>query len=185
MHKIIPDSKVHGPNMGPIWGRQDLGGPHVGPTNFVIWGNSGVTWATRRFKSPSNQASTNDNITAPHYCPFVRESTIDRWIPLSRKGHWRIRCLYVMRSSCKKVIKPGQVSSIDFIYDMAAFFIFATTWKWWLSASLWYLHCCFSIFTQGLGLTQFLVWPKAWPCRYRWLKGGWMVTQRSDITLGI
>ena len=24
-----PDSKVHGTNMGPIWGRQDPGGPHV------------------------------------------------------------------------------------------------------------------------------------------------------------
>ena len=23
-----PDSKVHGTNMGPIWGRQDPGGPH-------------------------------------------------------------------------------------------------------------------------------------------------------------
>ena len=32
-----PDSKVHGANMGPIWGRQDPGGPHVGPMNFVIW----------------------------------------------------------------------------------------------------------------------------------------------------
>ena len=31
-----PDSKVHGANMGPIWGRQDPGGPHVGPMNFVI-----------------------------------------------------------------------------------------------------------------------------------------------------
>ena len=31
----IPDSKVHGANMGPIWGRQDLGGPHVGPMNFA------------------------------------------------------------------------------------------------------------------------------------------------------
>ena len=29
--------KVHGDNMGPIWGRQDPGGPHVGPMNFVIW----------------------------------------------------------------------------------------------------------------------------------------------------
>ena len=25
------DSKVHGKHMGPIWGRQDPGGPHVGP----------------------------------------------------------------------------------------------------------------------------------------------------------
>ena len=33
----IPDSKVYGANMGPIWGRQDPGGPHVGPMNFAIW----------------------------------------------------------------------------------------------------------------------------------------------------
>ena len=25
---VYPDSKVHGANMGPIWGRQDPGGPH-------------------------------------------------------------------------------------------------------------------------------------------------------------
>ena len=31
------DSKVYGANMGPIWGRQDPGGPHVGPTNLDIW----------------------------------------------------------------------------------------------------------------------------------------------------
>ena len=36
---ITPDNKVHGANMGPIWGRQDPGGPHVGPMNFVIWDN--------------------------------------------------------------------------------------------------------------------------------------------------
>ena len=28
---IYPDSKVNGANMGPIWGQQDPGGPHVGP----------------------------------------------------------------------------------------------------------------------------------------------------------
>ena len=32
-----PESKVHGANMGPIWGRQDPGGPHVGPMNFAVW----------------------------------------------------------------------------------------------------------------------------------------------------
>ena len=32
-----PDSKVHGADMGPIWGRQDPGGPHVGPMNLAIW----------------------------------------------------------------------------------------------------------------------------------------------------
>ena len=32
-----PASKVHGANTGPIWGRQDPGGPHVDPMNFAIW----------------------------------------------------------------------------------------------------------------------------------------------------
>ena len=32
-----PDSKFQGANIGPIWGRQDPGGPHVGPMNFATW----------------------------------------------------------------------------------------------------------------------------------------------------
>ena len=36
---IVPDSKVHGANMGPIWSWQDPGGPHVGLINFAIWDN--------------------------------------------------------------------------------------------------------------------------------------------------
>ena len=35
--EYIPDSKVHGANMGPVPGRQDRGGPHVGPMNFANW----------------------------------------------------------------------------------------------------------------------------------------------------
>ena len=34
---INPDSKVHGTNMGSIWGQQDPGGPNVGPMNFALW----------------------------------------------------------------------------------------------------------------------------------------------------
>ena len=33
----IPESKVHGANIGPIWSPQDPGGPHVGPMNLAIW----------------------------------------------------------------------------------------------------------------------------------------------------
>ena len=37
-HRIpYPDSKVHGGYMGFIWGRQELGGPHVGPMILVVW----------------------------------------------------------------------------------------------------------------------------------------------------
>ena len=37
VNQLYPDSKGHGANMGPIWGRQDPSGPHVGPMNFATW----------------------------------------------------------------------------------------------------------------------------------------------------
>ena len=39
-----PDSKVHGANMGPIWGRQHPGIPHIGPMKFAIWVMLSVTY---------------------------------------------------------------------------------------------------------------------------------------------
>ena len=39
-----PDSKVNGANMGPIWGQQDPGGPHVSPMNFAIWVYAPILW---------------------------------------------------------------------------------------------------------------------------------------------
>ena len=43
LRKRCPDSNVHGTSMRPIWGREDPGGPHVGPMNFAIWVNL-VLW---------------------------------------------------------------------------------------------------------------------------------------------
>ena len=39
LHALIATRKVHGASMGPTWGRQDPGGPHVGPMNLatMIW----------------------------------------------------------------------------------------------------------------------------------------------------
>ena len=34
--KNYPESEVYGAKMGPTWGRQDPGGPHVGPINLAI-----------------------------------------------------------------------------------------------------------------------------------------------------
>ena len=47
--------------MGPIWGRQDPGGPHVGPMNFAIWVDryrptSQQTWGKRAPVYLSNQS---------------------------------------------------------------------------------------------------------------------------------
>ena len=35
--EVVPDSKVHGANMGPTWVLSAPDGPHVGPMNFAIW----------------------------------------------------------------------------------------------------------------------------------------------------
>ena len=32
---IFTNSKFHEDNMGPTWGQQDPGGPHVGPVNIA------------------------------------------------------------------------------------------------------------------------------------------------------
>ena len=45
----VTDSKVHGANMEPTWGRQEPGGPHIGHMNFAIWGGLGcqaIAWTS-------------------------------------------------------------------------------------------------------------------------------------------
>ena len=45
-----PNSKVNGANMGPIWGRQDPGGLHIGIMNFAIWEYIGKqNWGSLEF----------------------------------------------------------------------------------------------------------------------------------------
>ena len=39
----IPDSKVHGANMGPTWVLLSPGGPHVGPMNLAIWDQGAIS----------------------------------------------------------------------------------------------------------------------------------------------
>ena len=49
----VNSSKVHEANIGPIWGRQDPGGPHVGPMNFAIWVDiAWNVWTTTVLPSP-------------------------------------------------------------------------------------------------------------------------------------
>ena len=50
-----PGSKVHGASMGPTWGRQDPGGPHVGPMNLAILDS--LFWISR-YLHPHNDNSS-------------------------------------------------------------------------------------------------------------------------------
>ena len=38
--QYLPDSKVHGANMGPTWVMSAPDGPHVGLINLAIWATS-------------------------------------------------------------------------------------------------------------------------------------------------
>ena len=66
----FPDSKVHGANMGPIWGRQDPGGPYVGPMNFAIWVvaslASGINLGTRSTDETMLQCNTVSHWLIPY-----------------------------------------------------------------------------------------------------------------------
>ena len=44
-----PNNKVYGAYMGPTWGRQDPGGPHVGHTSLAIWGISNSIFLMKDF----------------------------------------------------------------------------------------------------------------------------------------
>ena len=57
-----PDSKVHGANMGRIWGRQDPFGPHFGPMNFAIW-DMILTFA-KYASLPFNQSGRSPKVVA-------------------------------------------------------------------------------------------------------------------------
>ena len=68
---IHPDSKVHGANMGPIWGRQDPGGLHVGPMNFVIWAWLSFTCARQLYQFAHARIIEKYGITMPVYIIFT------------------------------------------------------------------------------------------------------------------
>ena len=67
-----PDSKVHGANMGPIWGRRDPGGPHVGPMNFAIWADLVKKINQRLAKRP---LKTNGRLVDRGLSSLVKEAT--------------------------------------------------------------------------------------------------------------
>ena len=62
-----PDSKVHGANMGPIWGRHYPGGTYVGPMDFAIWATMKIIskWPISR-KIPPLFRNDIDALTYTH-----------------------------------------------------------------------------------------------------------------------
>ena len=91
----VPDSKVHGANMGPTWGQQDPGGSHVGHMNLAIRGGMKalvLTWdffnlwlskvlaCQRCLRSIyiAEQAELSTNEKRPYILPMI-EQCLDLW----------------------------------------------------------------------------------------------------------
>ena len=81
-----PDSKVHGANMGPIWGRQEPGGPQVGPMNLsrswitltrgIMEEKCNMQWAKLYYRNVSNKIQDSHhyivNIWTFCVCSIIR-----------------------------------------------------------------------------------------------------------------
>ena len=88
-----PDSKVQGANMGPIWGRQDPGGPHVGPMDLVIC-------ALAPYTRPYETDTRYPDQTGDTYL-FVRRAGL-LWSQQDFEWRWSVplfKCLTVLEFS--------------------------------------------------------------------------------------
>ena len=101
----IPDSKVHGAIMGPIWDRQDPGGTHDGPMNFVIWDdNNSVSELTRKTRTSSKK------FIGPEYSwILIFFSPDDSWLKTRKREKQKHKC-WPSSMSPKGVTRPQWVN---------------------------------------------------------------------------
>ena len=110
--RFYPDSKVHGANMGPIWGQQDPGGPHAGPMNFAIWVDMSISgpWIPRgriqfRIAISISRSDNKCKGTRSFVHPILIREHFSMLLPLS---HWN-----------EKVVR---VTALVFTWDVEAYF---------------------------------------------------------------
>ena len=82
----FPDSKVHGANMGPIWGRQGPGGPHVGPMNLAIWVCLMGGFTTQSVSNEKLSRFTTQESVMQNFDKF----DIFRWNKWFNKNYWLV-----------------------------------------------------------------------------------------------
>ena len=117
MKTFLAASKVYGANTGPIWGRQDPGGPHVGPMNFAIWVAISMHYSKVRNIDMAWELYTWENGSAPdcirsesyiyiHICVCVCVCVchILRHICKSCEFHWYFILSHILFGFMKKYI---------------------------------------------------------------------------------
>ena len=84
---VIPDSKIHGANTGPIWGRQDPGGSHFDPMslqgsnrvwktwktlkNIIFWKSRGKPWNFEKSSKVMEKSWNLENLTPINHPPAL------------------------------------------------------------------------------------------------------------------
>ena len=76
-----PDSKVHRASMGPTWGRQDPGGPHVGHMDLAIRGQL--------------QGETRKIYVLEFGASYIRGLTVHSWLFLTAVKQYIINYLAI------------------------------------------------------------------------------------------
>ena len=99
--------------MGPIWGRQDQGGPHDGPVNFAVWDKSFQTITARKIWC----------ISFFHEIPKITSALVDTEI-------WIFDTLYICYQHWR-FTDDHKIQVIGCFHDIRANF----TVKWSLGSS--------------------------------------------------
>ena len=106
-----PDNKVHGANVVPIWGPQDPGTPHVGPTNFAIWERLPISnWTHRNLQWNSETCwqvfiEDHENIVCDKSVILPR-GELRKSLRVTKKHQlWYLLAFNVINSSHDDVIK--------------------------------------------------------------------------------
>ena len=144
MHQVPPDSKVHGASMGPIWGRQDPGGPHVGPMNFALWGASliSVFWTLHGFgwlKLEMESCTIQSNIQTWACCS---NKMVSQWFFLAWDLSWSLWQLWKHRGLHGPPPPPKEQLTLVYYECSRILHIFT-----------YYTNCKIDLFSVWLGWT--------------------------------
>ena len=126
-----PYSKVHWTNMGPILGRQDPCGPHVGPMNFAEWFLSNYK-SKFACMDAENQPQRSD-------CIVLTPKIAIRWPWFSNRRQWIVN----MFSSRYRNIVAKAISWNDTLKGMhkaSSYFEMQYEVNYEFIANLWSVH---------------------------------------------
>ena len=107
----FPYNKVHGANMGSIWGRQDPGGPPAGLMNFATWVESKHKHFVLK-KMYTEYSLKNTPILCKSQCVQSLKKNVYHWAAYSISLYW----LRHFCCSLPRIPRHIKVKLVDIVY---------------------------------------------------------------------